>query len=86
MFFATLAKIPIVLHLYLYLGNLNGNQCVLKFLQAWHKGILPELFNDFSSMLAMFIIIIPGMRSFKSSQIPSKNKHWQSFNNLIYSH
>ena len=47
MFFATLSKIPILLHLYLYLGNLNGNQCVLKFLQARHKGILPELFNHF---------------------------------------
>ena len=41
---------------------------VLKFVHAWHRGVLPELFNHFSSMLVTYIIITPGMRPNKISR------------------
>ena len=39
----------------------------LKFVHAWQKGVLPELFSHFSSMLVAYVIIMPGMRPNKIS-------------------
>ena len=61
----------------------------LKFVLAWHKGILPELFHHFSSMSAKYIVITPGMRAIKIfsnfEKKYVKNKYWQT-NDLIYGH